>query len=165
MKKIISIVGNSGCGKSTIARRISNIFDYSLIEVSDIVQNINKDGTKLINDTKVWHNLYKAIKKGLNNSDAIVVCGCREAYMLFNIDSIPAYKHISIAILSDKQLRKARLSKRGLNKKEIEQKLNQDEKIGTLEAMWHCKYKVLNEGKLKDAIIYCKNIIYSEVKK
>ena len=50
MKKIITISGNLGSGKSTVGNMLSNYFDYEILAIGDLVRNIAKKKGMTINE-------------------------------------------------------------------------------------------------------------------
>lgn len=158
MKTVICLSGLSGSGKSSIANKLAIAYKYPVLEVSDIVQAINKDGTKLINDERVWNNLKRKIKSILLVKEGVIINGVREDYIIYNLKNLK-HNFISFAIVVDKKTREARMLQRGMTHNEIAKKHVQDDKIGTLDAMYVCDYVISNEQDLKKTVQQIKMLI------
>lgn len=144
-KKIICLIGASGCGKSTVADILIN--EYGLKQVQSYTtrpkRHDNDSDHIYINDDQ-FSNLksiiaytvfdgyrYCATKEQYDNSDLYVIDPIGFINMMLIIDKHEwGYKQPYVVYLTaDKEIRKNRMKKRGDSDEKIQHRLSSDEHV------------------------------------
>ena len=79
MKKNISFIGMMGCGKTTIGKELSSLYDYNFIDLDDEIVKKEQQEIKNIFDLrgeKYFRNIEKILLKKITSSEEGYILSC-----------------------------------------------------------------------------------------
>lgn len=162
MKKCVLLVGKIGCGKSTLAKALASVLDYSFIEVSDVVKELTGKKRDVIRFNNLTGKIVaKILIKKMNLSQNYVVSGVRQTEL---VDIIKTYYDTSLfkIVLPLKERYKRTNSREEITYRKLKKEDKLDTSLGLSKVLKLKGYTIKQSMPLADSITLITKILSKE---